>query len=62
VFDPGVAGSVVGLTGHVFVCVKTLGAATMEVIVSGKLPLFVSVTTVALLVVVTIWPPKATLA
>jgi hypothetical protein len=61
VFDPAVAGKVAGAIGQadapVLVCAKSPDAA-MEMIVRGPVPVFVSVTVCAALVVLTNWLPK----
>jgi hypothetical protein len=54
------AARVAGLTGQVFVWAKS-PEATIELIVKGPRPALVSITGIAALVVVSIWPPKGTL-
>src|SRR5260221_11474409 len=62
VFDPAVAGNVAGLIGHavapVLVSAKSPDAA-IELIVSALVPVFVSVTVIAALVVFRTWLPNA---
>src|SRR6266536_774906 len=58
------AASVLGLSGQVLVCAKSSGfvpARPMPLIVSGALPLFVSIVDCAGLVVPLVWEPKVRL-